>query len=142
MPNTRALFLTACLLLATAAQAQEDVPPATPAVSDAFYKGIVGKVLDSVPMDPDERVALQRTSAVVSGTLTGRSLTVWSGLTHPILWVAGIAWGLISASNIRAEQPVAKPVTTPLVVSPELLGITHTQVAALAAPPAAEAGDE
>jgi len=142
MPISRAIFLSACLLLATAARAQEDDPPPPAAVSDVLYKGVVGKVLDAVPMDPEERVTLQRTGAVVSGTLTGRSLSAWSGLTHPILWVAGFAWGLVSASNIKAEPPAAKPVTTPLVVSPELLGITPIQVAALTAPPAEAQGNE
>ena len=142
MPITRAIFLSACLLLATGARAQEVVATAAPAVNDVLYKGVVGKVLDAVPMDPEDRVALQKTGAVVSGTLTGRSLTVWAGITHPILWVAGVAWGLFSASNIKAELPAAKPVTTPLAVSPELLGITRTQVAALATPPEAVAGDE
>jgi hypothetical protein len=82
-----------------------------PAVSDVVYKGLVGKALDAVPMDPDERIVLQRTSAVVSGTLTGRSLAAWAGLTNPILIIAGLAWGLFSASNIHAAETTAKPDT-------------------------------
>jgi len=86
------------------------------------YKGLVGKALDAVPMDPDERIVLQRTSAVVSGTLTGRSLAAWAGLTNPILIIAGLAWGLFSASNINAAETTAKPGTNraepPLAIEP------------------------
>jgi hypothetical protein len=75
-----------------------------PAVGDVVYKGLVGKALDAVPMDPDERIVLQRTSAVVSGTLTGRSLAIWAGLAHPVLMVAGLVWGIYSALNIKAAE--------------------------------------
>ena len=47
-------------------------------------------------------MALQRTSAVVSGTLTGRSLAIWAGLAHPVLMAAGLVWGIYSALNIHA----------------------------------------
>lgn len=106
----RPVVLAACLLLAIAARA-EDIRQPPPAVGDVLYKGLVGKALDAVPMDPEERVALQRTGAVVSGTLTGRSISVWAGLSHPILLIAGLAWGLFSASNIRAPEAIAKPDT-------------------------------
>ena len=91
MPIKRFIVLAACLLLAAAARA-EDVAQPLPAVGDVIYKGLAGKALDAVPMDPDERIVLQRTSAVVSGTLTGRSLAAWAGLTNPILIIAGLAW--------------------------------------------------
>ena len=110
MPINRPIVLAACLLLAMPVRA-EDVPQQPPAVGDVIYKGLVGKALDAVPMDPDERVALQRTSAVVSGTLTGRSLSVWAGLGNPILLIAGLVWGVYSASNIKAAEANAKPAT-------------------------------
>jgi hypothetical protein len=155
MPIHRALVLTGCLLLATAVRAQ-DTPQLPAAVSDVVYKGVVGKVLDAVPKDPNERVTLQRTGAVVSSTLTGRSLAAWVGLTNPVLLVAGALWGLFSASNIktayarstRAAKPAAKPAaphrvalleTTELI---ETAAATQSQVAMLTAPPAIEGGDE
>jgi hypothetical protein len=110
MPITRAIVLAACLLLAIAARA-EDAPQSLPALGDVVYKGLVGKALDAVPMDPGERVVLQQTSAVVSGTLTVRSILTWVGLTHPILLIAGVAWGLYSASNIKTAEVKAKPDT-------------------------------
>lgn len=106
----RPVVLAACLLMAIAARA-EDAPQPLPAVGDVFYKGLVGKALDAVPMDPEERVILQKTSAVVSGTLAGRSISVWVGLSNPILLIAGLAWGLYSASNIKAPEANANPDT-------------------------------
>ena len=97
----RGIVLAACLLAATPALAQ-DAPTALPQLGDVMQKGLVGKALDVVPMDPGGRVALQRTSAVVSGTLTGRSLAIWAGLAHPVLMAAGLIWGIYSALNIHA----------------------------------------
>ncbi len=110
MPINRSIVLAACLLVATTAWAQ-DAPQPLPAVGDVVYKGVIGKALDAVPMDPDERAILQRTSAVVSGTLTGRTLSVWAGLSNPILLIAGLAWGIFSASNIKAAEANEKPDT-------------------------------
>jgi len=105
-----AIVFAACLLLANAARAQdtqEAVP--LPAVGDVVYKGFVGKALDAVPMDPEERVILQRTNAVVSGTLSVRTLAAWLGLTHPVLLAAGVVWGLYAASNIAVAEVKASP---------------------------------
>lgn len=95
----------ACLLLALPARAQNVSEP-PPTMSDVVYKGIVGKALDAVPMDPEERVNLQRTSTVVSSTLAGRSLSVWAGLSlsNPILLIAGMAWGIFSATKIETAD--------------------------------------
>jgi hypothetical protein len=103
MPINRAIVLAVCLLAMVGARA-EDASQPLPDVGDLVYKGLVGKALDAVPMDPNERTVLQRTSAVVSGTLTGRSLAVWAGLTNPIFLVAGLVWGLFSASNIKTAE--------------------------------------
>lgn len=116
MSSHRAIVLAGCLLIAIAARAEDAPPP--PAVGDVVYKGLVGKALDAVPMDPDQRVALQRTTAVVNGTVTGRSLSLWAGLAHPLLTVAGLVWGLVSASNIKAAETAGKPATH-RVESPE-----------------------
>ena len=100
-----------CLLLPIAAGA-EDALKTPLAIPDAIYKGVVGKALDVVPMDPDQRVALQRGNAVFSNAFTGRSLAVWAGLTNPLLLIGGLAWGLFAASNIKAE--VASKLNTTL----------------------------
>ena len=136
MPINRSIVLAACLLLAIAARA-EDAPQPPPALGDVVYKRVIGKALDAVPMDPEERVALQRTSAVVSGTLTGRSISVWAGLSHPILWIVGLAWGLFSASNIKAAEANAKPDTNRV----EPIEAGQPQVALLIGPPVEEAAE-
>ncbi len=101
------IAVAACLLLAVSAHANDD--NIAPLVADVAYKGIVGKALDAVPMDPNERVVLQRSSAVISGTLTGRSLAVWAGLTNPVLLVAGLVWGIYSATNIKPAKSETRP---------------------------------
>jgi len=72
------------------------------------YKGLVGNALDGIPMDPSKRVSLQRTNAVVSNTLSGRSLAILAGLSNPILLIGGFVWGIWSASNIKPEEDVVK----------------------------------
>jgi len=104
--------LALLLALARSVSAQE-----LPADSGAFpqgfdqvvYKGLVGNVLDAIPMDPAKRLDLQRTNAVVGNTLLGRTLTVLVGISHPVLLLGGLAWGVWSAANIRpalAEKQV------------------------------------
>ena len=111
LPLRTALF-AACLLLPVGAWA-EDAVPGLPVVGDAIYKGVVGKALDVVPMDPERRIALQRTNAVVSSTLTGRTLSVWVlGLANPLFLIGGVAWGLFSASNIKPKEVRTAPDTT------------------------------
>ncbi len=102
MSETRSILLAACLLLPTAAWAEE-LPDPTVFLGDAVYKGVVGKALDAVPMDPEQRVVLQRTNAVVGNTMTARSLSIWAGLTNPILLIGGLVWGLYAAANIKAD---------------------------------------
>ncbi|MEK7681577.1 MAG: hypothetical protein AAB369_01965 [Chloroflexota bacterium] len=139
MPINRAIVLAACLLLAAAARAEDAPPP--PAVGDVVYKGLVGKALDAVPMDSDERVKLQRTSAVVSGTMTGRTLSAWAGVTHPILIVVGLVWGLFSASNIKVADAPRKPATH-RVEPREPIEAGQTRIALLIAPSVEEKRDE
>ena len=115
MSAVRTALLTACLAVSFFARAEDAAVP-LPAIPDAIYKGVVGKALDAVPMDSEQRVAIQRANAVVSNTLTGRSLAVWAGLTNPILLIGGLAWGLFSASNIKANNVKPAPATT--VVEP------------------------
>ena len=135
MPINRSIVLAACLLLAIPAWAEDTAPQPLPALGDVVYKGLVGKALDAVPMDPDQRIVLQRTSAVVSSTLTGRSLSAWAGLAaHPILMIVGVIWGLYSASNIKVAEASAKPDTTRVEpLAPVEAG--QTQFALLIGPP-------
>lgn len=123
------LLVAACSLLALPAQAEEAAQTFPLDFGDIVYKGVVGKALDAVPTDPQECVALQRTSAVVSSTPTGRSFALWAGLSNPVLLIAGVVWGLYSASNIRAAEMKAVPVAPPAPTEPGAV-----QVAELAWP--------
>ena len=136
MPRSRSIVLAACLLLAVAARA-EDAVNLPPALGDLVYKGVVGKALDAVPMDPDRRVALQRTNAVVSNTLAGRSLSVWVGFANPILLIAGLVWGLYAANHIKAVETSPSPAAG-RAEPPESVEIAQDQVALLKDPPGEE----
>ncbi len=129
----RPIFFVVCLLLAIPAWAQDT--PTPPTVADVLYKGLVGKALDAVPMDSEKRVALQRTNAVVSSTLTGRSLSVWAGLTNPVLLIAGVAWGIFSATNIKTDD-IQLDLETMLVEPLDTMEAEQIQVAQLFGPPA------
>ncbi len=87
--------------------------PAEPAraVPDILFKGIAGKMLDAVPIEPSTRADLQRASTIVSSTITTRSLGALTGLGGPLGAVAGLIWGIFSSRQIEAA-PVAdaKPV--------------------------------
>jgi hypothetical protein len=104
MPILRSLFFAACLLVVVESRAQEATPPVSKVIPDVVFKGIVGKALDALPIEPEQRVVLQRTNAVVSGPLTGRTLSVWAGITNPILLVVGAVWGVYSAMKIKAPE--------------------------------------
>ena len=105
-------LLPALLLLAYAQCVSGDSGPSAHAVTNVsdkgldqiVYKGLVGNVLDEIPMDPSKRVSLQRTNAIVSNTLSGHTLTTLVGLSNPVLLIGGLVWGVWSASNIRAED--------------------------------------
>jgi hypothetical protein len=130
----RSIVLVTCLLLAVSARAQEAAPTPfpLPAIGDAVYKGVVGKALDAVPMDAEKRTILQRTNAIVSGTLTGRSLTAWAGLTNPVLLIAGVVWGIYSATNIKTAQAKVEPDTILLQLPPpDLIDSVPIQVTVL-----------
>jgi len=110
-PARLALFpLMLLLAVTTCASAQNDpgsrpIPGVSPqGIDQVVYKGIVGNVLDTIPMDSAERLQLQRTSAVVSNTLFGRSLNVLAGLSNPVLLLGGFVWGIWAASNIKPAE--------------------------------------
>ena len=126
MSKPRSTFFTAFLILSLADSAWADDVPKSPDVPDApsqpaaqvIYKGLIGNVLDAVPMDPVKRAELQRANAVVSNTFSARSLAVLIGLSNPILMIGGLVWGLWSASNIH---PVV--VQTTVAIDPVKSGI-------------------
>jgi len=126
MPGPRSSVLAACLWIALAPARAEEAAPLK--LDDVVYKGIVGKALDVVPMDPEHRAALQRTNAVVSNTALGRTLTALAGLTNPVLMVGGFVWGVFAASNI-------KPASAPAIVALDKPSPAPPAVAAASAPP-------
>jgi hypothetical protein len=109
-PRLSLFSLSLLFALATSASAQDE--PGSRAVAGAFpqgfdqavYKGLIGNILDVIPMNPSERLDIQRTNAVVSNTLFGRSLTVLAGLSNPVLLVGGFIWGVWAASNIKPAE--------------------------------------
>lgn len=109
----RSILLAAFALLAlpVCAWAQDVAPDAaapiktSPEIDQRIYKGLVGNVLDSLPMDAVNRVHLQRTNAVISNAFTGRSLAVLAG-GGPLLMLGGLVWGIWSASQINPAVEV------------------------------------
>lgn len=119
-PRRLTLFpLLLLLALARSASAQDDqgsraVPGGFPqGLEQTVYKGLVGNVLDAIPMDPSDRLDLQRTNAVVSNTLFGRSLAVLAGLSNPVLLLGGFVWGVWAASNIKPAEAGVKLAADP-----------------------------
>ena len=109
-PRLNLFLLLLVSALATPAAAQDYArEPAlavasVPGVDQAVYRGLVGNVLDAIPMDASDRLGLELTNAVVSNTLFGRSLTVIAGLSNPVLLVGGLVWGIWAASNIKPAE--------------------------------------
>ena len=90
-------------LTAGAAHGEESRQPliTTQPLSQTVYKGVVGNLLDEMPIDAERRHDLQRGSAVISNTLSGRSLALVLGVANPLLMAVGLAWGLFAASQIE-----------------------------------------
>lgn len=82
--------------------ATPDRPPA--GVADVAYKGVVGKLLDAVPLENSTRTALQQANAVASNSFAGRSLATMIGLSNPLFAIAGFFWGLFAASQISSAN--------------------------------------
>jgi hypothetical protein len=110
----RAVALSVLLALhTTTASAQSRADEATtdatgPSAAQALYKGVVGNLLEAVPIDPDSRVQLQRFSAVVGSPLSGHSLAMTLGIASPPLMIIGFLWGLWSAKQIQPTDAVAE----------------------------------
>jgi hypothetical protein len=73
-----------------------------PAIDQVIYRGVVGNILEAVPLPPEQRVQLQRGNAILGSAFTGRSLAVLLGLASPVLMIGGLIWGIWSAANIKA----------------------------------------
>jgi len=94
-----------------AAGASEKPAEAARALPDIVYKGVTGKMLDAMPIEPSTRTTLQRANTIVSSTLTARSLGALTSLGGPLLTVAGLIWGIFSSRQIDAAPAGdAKPV--------------------------------
>ena len=94
--------------------------PAEPAqaLPDIVYKGIAGKVLDAMPIEPSTRLGLQRANTIVSSTLTVRSVGLLTGLGGPLGALAGLLWGIFSSRQIEAAPPAeAKPAANTIPVA-------------------------
>ena len=74
--------------------------PSTASISDIIYKGVVGKMLDSAPLENSTRTTLQQANSVVGNSFAGRALATLTGVGGPILTVAGLFWGIFSAQKI------------------------------------------
>ena len=81
-------------------------PPASPALAldQVIYKGVVGNLLEVVPLEPEQRVQLQRTNAVVSNVASARTLAILLGVANPVLMIGGLVWGLWAASQIKTPE--------------------------------------
>jgi hypothetical protein len=76
--------------------------PASPRADQILYKGVVGNLLEAVPLDPEQRVELQRTNAVVSNPLSARSVALLLGIANPVVMLGGLLWGIWAASQIES----------------------------------------
>jgi len=79
-----------------------EAPKPSGELSDIIYKGMVGKALDLVPLEPATRMGLQQANAVIGSSFAGRSLAALTGLGGPLLTLAGLVWGIFSAQKIGA----------------------------------------
>ena len=72
--------------------------------SALIYKGVVGKILDGLPLESSTRTALQQANTVISNSYTGRAIGALTGIGAPILGVAGFLWGLFAAKQIGSPS--------------------------------------
>ena len=72
--------------------------------SALIYKGVVGKILDELPLENSTRTVLQQANTVISNSYTGRAIGALTGIGAPILGVAGFLWGLFAAKQIGSPS--------------------------------------
>lgn len=109
----RATLAVGLVLMSIAGSPAQDLAlepvlaPAAPAqpFEQMIYKGVAGNFLDTVPIDPEARVNLQRANAVISSPLSWRSVGLLLGVANPVFLVGGLVWGIWSAANIKPALP-------------------------------------
>ena len=103
------LALAACLVIMGISGAPAHEPESAPAASlrpldQMIYKGVGGNLLDTMPIEPEARVNLQRANAVISNPVSWRSVGILMGVTNPVFLVGGLIWGIWSAANIEPPK--------------------------------------
>ena len=84
-------------------------PAKTSDLSDLMYKGAFGKALDYLPIQTEDRVAMQQAGSVVNGMLTGIKLSGLLNIATPAAAVLGFLWGVFSAKNIAPADNTKPP---------------------------------
>ena len=133
----RCVAAAVALLLTLPVHAQSVDPVPAPAsqpreLDQMIYKGVVGNLLDHVPMESRERLDLQRANAIVGNAAAARSVAILLGLTaSPLVIVGGLAWGIYAASRIK---PASAPQADIAAPTPALdpIAVPHMELAALA----------
>ena len=153
-PRSAAPVIGLLLLLGTAyASAESPQDTSSPSQTQIYdgqtiYKGVVGNLLDSVPLTPEDRLQLQRANAVLSSPLTARTVAVALGIANPPLMLVGLIWGLWSASQLKPEhtaRETAEPVKQPSALTAGQGVVSPPRFASIAAPtdtPANRVGGE
>jgi hypothetical protein len=85
----------------SAAPQPADVSSIPPRPDQMLYKGVVGNLLEAVPMDAQQRIELQRGNALLSAPFSARSLALLLGITNPVVMIGGLIWGIWAASQIE-----------------------------------------
>ncbi|HET7158129.1 MAG TPA: hypothetical protein VFI62_03980 [Burkholderiales bacterium] len=90
------------------ASGEEIREPSAASVSQTaqvIYKGVVGNLLEAAPLESEQRVQLQRMNALLSNPLSARTVAIALGIANPPLMIAGLIWGIWSASQIASAPP-------------------------------------
>jgi hypothetical protein len=112
------LYATAVSAQAPQAESNQNTPPPTPTAEQVIYRGVVGNLLESVPLESEERVRLQRGVAVLTNPLSARTLATALGLASPPLMIVGLIWGLWSAANIQSADTASANRVSSVVLRP------------------------
>lgn len=145
MPKQAPAILSAILLLQSAgagAQTRTEPPANEPQAPNAqvLYKGVVGNLLEAMPLEPENRVQLQRLNAVVSNPLSAHSLAVALGIASPPLVLVGLIWGFWSAKQIQTKDTLAERArTTSNAAAPLAHGLSSSPLGAQQGGPTAVA---
>jgi hypothetical protein len=100
-------------LPAAGAEAPSTDKAPAPSLDQVFYKGVVGNILEAMPLDPEQRVQLQRGNAIINNAFAGRSVALLLGIASPPLMIAGLIWGIWSAINIKSAPADTRTALVP-----------------------------